>query len=137
MPSSRAAAMMWRSIAPPTPRRRAASATCIDLTSPWSADSRFSAPKPKSVSPSQTRPEADVGRPQPGKVEGVGAAGRRLGASAGQVDAQQADHARVSRSPGTIRTGGLLPGSPHGLDRAGPSPHTTARVGAVAQLGER
>ncbi len=53
MPRERAAAMMWRRIAAPTPLRRIASAVCIDFTSPWSALSRLSAPTPASESPSQ------------------------------------------------------------------------------------
>src|SRR5262245_5204547 len=46
--------MMWLSIALATPLRRRAPAVCIDLISPWVAESRFNAPTPMTSSPSQT-----------------------------------------------------------------------------------
>ena len=45
--------MMWRSIVLPTPLLRMDGVVCIDFTSPWSRDSRFSAPTPRRASSSQ------------------------------------------------------------------------------------
>ena len=53
MPSARAAATIWRSIALPTPVRRTDWVVCIDLTSPWAGVSRLSAPHPASASSCQ------------------------------------------------------------------------------------
>jgi len=44
--------MMWPSIAPPTPVRRFDRSVCMDLTSPWASERRFSAPIPMTWSPS-------------------------------------------------------------------------------------
>ena len=43
------------------------------------------------------RPKADVGRLQPGKVQGVRAARRRFRPGTGQMDMQEIDHARVAQ----------------------------------------
>ena len=91
---ARAAAMMWRSIALPTPLRRAELAVCIDFTSPWSgraASARRSPTAPRRPRSSRTRCRAIV----VGYIQGVCAAPRRLRSCGGDVHAQQLDDARV------------------------------------------
>ena len=113
---------MWRSIAPPIPRPRAASATCIDLTSPWFADNRFSAPKPKSVSLSQTAQKLMSGDRSPVRSRAWALPGAVSARALARWTRSRSTTRGSSRSPGTIRIGGLLPARPTALTAPDPLP---------------